>query len=48
MAQVTDSGMVFVPSAGGITHAESEFTEWDDCVAGAETYANATLELASE
>ena len=48
MAQATDSGMVFVPSAGGITHAESEFTEWDDCVAGAETYANATLELASE
>ncbi|MEF8876405.1 MAG: Zn-dependent hydrolase [Haloarculaceae archaeon] len=48
MAQVTESGMVFVPSVDGITHAESEFTEWDDCVAGAETYANATLELAME
>ena len=48
MAQVTESGMVFVPSVDGITHAESEFTEWHDCVAGAETYANATLELAME
>jgi N-carbamoyl-L-amino-acid hydrolase len=48
MAQVTESGMVFVPSVGGITHNESEFTEWDDCVAGARTYANATLELATE
>ncbi|MFB6170838.1 MAG: Zn-dependent hydrolase [Haloarculaceae archaeon] len=47
MAQVTESGMVFVPSVDGITHAESEFTEWDDCVAGARTYANATLELAT-
>ena len=47
MARVTDSGMVFVPSADGITHAESEYTEWDDCVAGAETFANATLELAT-
>ncbi len=48
MARVTDAGMVFVPSVDGITHAESEFTEWDDCVAGAETFANATLELAME
>jgi len=48
MAGVTESGMVFVPSVDGITHNESEFTEWDDCVAGVETYANATLELATE
>ncbi len=47
MAQVTESGMVFVPSVDGITHNESEFTEWDDCVDGARTYANATLELAT-
>jgi N-carbamoyl-L-amino-acid hydrolase len=48
MAQVTESGMLFVPSVDGITHNESEFTEWADCVAGAEAYANATLELATE
>jgi N-carbamoyl-L-amino-acid hydrolase len=47
MAGVTDAGMVFVPSVGGITHAESEFTEWEDCVAGAEVYANAVVELAT-
>lgn len=46
MAQVTESGMLFVPSVDGITHAEAEFTEWDDCVNGATAYANATLELA--
>jgi N-carbamoyl-L-amino-acid hydrolase len=40
--------MVFVPSVDGVTHNESEFTEWEDCVAGARTYANATLELATE
>jgi N-carbamoyl-L-amino-acid hydrolase len=39
--------MVFVPSVDGLTHNESEFTEWADCVAGALAYANATLELAT-
>jgi N-carbamoyl-L-amino-acid hydrolase len=48
MAEITESGMVFVPSVDGITHNESEFTQWADCVAGARTYANATLELATE
>jgi N-carbamoyl-L-amino-acid hydrolase len=47
MASITESGMVFVPSVDGLTHNESEFTEWEDCVAGALTYANATLELAT-
>jgi len=42
------TAMVFVPSVDGITHNEAEFTEWDDCVAGANVYANATLELATE
>ncbi|MFC7044683.1 M20/M25/M40 family metallo-hydrolase [Halobacteriaceae archaeon GCM10025711] len=45
---VTDAGMVFVPSVGGTTHSEDEFTEWDDVVAGARTYANAVLELATD
>jgi N-carbamoyl-L-amino-acid hydrolase len=47
MASITESGMVFVPSVDGLTHNESEFTEWADCVAGALAYANATLELAT-
>jgi N-carbamoyl-L-amino-acid hydrolase len=44
---VIDTGMVFVPSVGGISHSEDEFTEWEDCVAGAEVYANAVANLAS-
>jgi N-carbamoyl-L-amino-acid hydrolase len=44
---VTDAAMLFVPSADGITHNEAEFTPWDDCVAGARTFAEATLRLAT-
>jgi N-carbamoyl-L-amino-acid hydrolase len=46
LTQITPAGMVFVPSVDGMTHNESEFTEWDDCVAGANVYTNATLSLA--
>ena len=46
--KIAPTSMIFVPSVDGITHNESEFTECDDCVAGVETYANATLELATE
>ncbi len=48
LQRVTDAGMLFVPSVDGRTHNEAEFTEWDDCVAGAHVFANATLELANE
>jgi N-carbamoyl-L-amino-acid hydrolase len=39
--------MLFVPSVDGRTHAEAEFTEWEDCLAGARAFANATLDLAT-
>jgi len=44
--RVAPAGMAFVPSVGGRTHAEEEFTEWADCVRGAAVVANATLSLA--
>lgn len=44
---VCETGMLFVPSVDGITHAENEYTEWDDYVAGVEVYANAVETLAS-
>lgn len=44
---VIDTGMIFVPSVGGVSHSEDEFTEWEDCLAGAEVYANAVRELAT-
>ncbi|WP_311173618.1 Zn-dependent hydrolase [Halobellus ordinarius] len=43
---VTDAGMIFVPSRDGRTHTEKEFTPWAACVAGAETFFHATCKLA--
>lgn len=42
MKAVCPSAMLFVPSAGGVSHHESEFTRPEDLVAGAEVLA-ATL-----
>ena len=46
LATVTQSGMLFVPSRGGISHSPAELTDWDDCVNGANVLLNAALELA--
>lgn len=35
LAAVTPSGMIFVPSVGGVSHDPSEFTAWEDVVNGA-------------
>jgi N-carbamoyl-L-amino-acid hydrolase len=43
---VTETAMLFVPSADGKTHNEAEFTSWDDVVRGARVFANATVRLA--
>lgn len=45
--EITDTGMIFVPSAEGTTHNESEFTAWDDCLLGAQTLLQTTLRLAN-
>ncbi|QHS17681.1 Zn-dependent hydrolase [Halopenitus persicus] len=46
--EITDTAMLFVPSADGNTHNEAEFTPWEDCVTGARTFAEATRRLATE
>jgi len=46
LAAVTPSGMLFVPSRGGISHSPLEHTHWDDCVRGAEVLLGAALRLA--
>jgi N-carbamoyl-L-amino-acid hydrolase len=46
LADLTRAGLVFVPSVGGKTHNEREFTEWSDVVAGVEVFAEATRRLA--
>ena len=45
LAAVTPSGMIFVPSTGGISHDSREHTAWEDCVNGANTLLLATLGL---
>ena len=46
LAAITPSGMVFVPSVGGISHDPTEQTAWEDCVNGANVLLGATLQLA--
>ncbi|MFB6069323.1 MAG: Zn-dependent hydrolase [Halobacterium sp.] len=48
VSDVAPAAMVFVPSEDGTTHNEAEFTPWEDVVAGAEVYAEATRRLANE
>ncbi|MDP9285306.1 MAG: M20 family metallo-hydrolase [Actinomycetota bacterium] len=45
LAAVTRSGMVFVPSVGGVSHDARERTAWEDCVNGANVLMHAALEL---
>ena len=39
-------GMIFVPSVEGASHSPREFTEWEDCVNGANVLLQAALRLA--
>jgi N-carbamoyl-L-amino-acid hydrolase len=47
LAAITPSGMVFVPSQGGISHDPAEETAWADCRNGANVLLNAALRLAA-
>jgi beta-ureidopropionase / N-carbamoyl-L-amino-acid hydrolase len=46
LAAVTPSGMIFVPSVGGVSHDPSELTHWDDVVNGANVLLGTVLQLA--
>jgi N-carbamoyl-L-amino-acid hydrolase len=46
LARVCPAGMVFVPSAGGVSHNPAEHTDDDQLAAGAEVLLNVMLELA--
>ena len=35
LAQVTDAGMIFVPSKGGLSHRPDEWTDWEHLEQGA-------------
>ena len=47
MAAICPTGMIFIPSIGGISHAPKEFSRWEDCINGANVLLKAVLALAS-
>jgi len=44
LASLCPAGMIFVPSVGGASHSPREFTEWQDCVNGANVLLLTILE----
>jgi hydantoinase/carbamoylase family amidase len=48
LARVMPTGMLFVPSVGGVSHCMEEFSEDDDMVKGATVLANLLLRLDRE
>ncbi|MBW4437596.1 MAG: M20 family metallo-hydrolase [Pleurocapsa minor GSE-CHR-MK-17-07R] len=47
ISQVTPCAMIFVPSAGGVGHAPTEYTPWEDIEAGANALLHTILALAA-
>lgn len=47
LVDVCPIGMIFVPSVDGASHAPREFTEWEDCVNGANVLLQTVLQLAA-
>ena len=45
LSRITPTGLIFVPSKGGVSHRPVEFTEWQDCVNGANVLLGAALRL---
>ena len=46
LAGLCPAGMIFIPSAGGASHSPREFSEWQDCVNGANVLLQAALRMA--
>ncbi len=45
MARLAPMGMIFVPSAGGVSHSPRESTSWEDCARGADVLLGSLLAL---
>lgn len=48
MSTLTPSGLIFVPSVSGISHAPDEFTHWDDIEKGANLLLHTAYQLCNE
>jgi len=46
LADLCPAGMIFVPSQEGASHSAREFTQWEDCLNGANVLLGAALRLA--
>lgn len=46
LAGITPVGMIFIPSRDGISHSPLEYSDWQDCVNGANVLLRAALSLA--
>jgi N-carbamoyl-L-amino-acid hydrolase len=46
LGNFTPSGMIFVPSAGGISHNPKEYSKWEDCVNGANVLMGSVIRRA--
>lgn len=46
LADFTPSGMIFVPSVAGISHNPNEYSEWKDCVNGANALLGSAIRWA--
>jgi N-carbamoyl-L-amino-acid hydrolase len=47
LSHFTPSGMIFVPSVGGVSHNANEYSRWPDVVAGANLLLQSVVELAN-
>jgi N-carbamoyl-L-amino-acid hydrolase len=45
MALICPTGMIFVPSVGGVSHSPEERTEWHDMATGAQVLLEVLLKL---
>ena len=48
MASITDVGMIFIPSIGGVSHNIEEYSRMEDICSGAKLLLDATINLAEE
>ncbi|EKE79408.1 Zn-dependent hydrolase [Idiomarina xiamenensis] len=47
-AEVTDAGLIFIPSEHGVSHAPDEWSHWHDVTAGANVLLDAVLAVATD
>jgi beta-ureidopropionase / N-carbamoyl-L-amino-acid hydrolase len=47
VSSVTDAGLLFAPSADGVSHTPREWTDWDDCATATPVLAGTAARLAT-